>query len=210
MLLLTTTFKKLGFGIFKRDLCNAGTDTSAGSMQWAIAKFINYPNAFMAGGVGHGAKLICTLARHVLEHGSLIHVIPYVDAVIFTLQNRCKKTIWPGITPGSGKPQLMDGGLELRPGKSVDINATQGCCVTGDCGGVLKCAGAGVSIFPSGGFGECKAVTCVSNLNQRCPKDLACMAFNKPEYCCSGAYRTPETCKPTEYSKVFKASCPTS
>ena len=80
-----------------------------------------------------------------------------------------------------------------------------------------------VSIFPSGGSGECKAVTCVSDLNQRRPKDLqilrngtvvacnsACMAFNKPEYCCSGAYMTPETCKPTEYSKVFKASCPTS
>lgn len=82
--------------------------------------------------------------------------------VIFTLQNRCRKTIWPGITPGSGKPQLMDGGLELRPGKPIDINATQGwsghfwghcscsfdnlgkgSCVTGDCGGVLKCAGAG-------------------------------------------------------------------
>ena len=79
-----------------------------------------------------------------------------------------------------------------------------------------------VSIFSFGGSGEYKAVTCVSDLNQRCPKDLqilrngtvvacnsACMAFNKPEYC-SGAYRTPETCKPTEYSKVFKASCPTS
>ncbi|KAL6322816.1 hypothetical protein AAG906_020816 [Vitis piasezkii] len=143
-----------------------------------------------------------------------------------------------GITPGSGKPQLMDGGLELRPGQSVDINATQGwsgcfwgrrscsfdnsgkgSCVTGDCGGVLKCAGAGgappatfvylvdgynmpVSIFPSGGSGECKAATCVSDLNQRCPKDLQC--------CCSGAYSTPETCKPTEHSNVFKASCPTS
>ncbi|KAL6322819.1 hypothetical protein AAG906_020819 [Vitis piasezkii] len=79
------------------------------------------------------------------------------------------------------------------------------------------------SIFPSGRSGECKAVTCVSDLNQRCPKDLqvlrngtvvacnsACMAFNKPEYCCSGAYSAPETSKPTEYSKLFKASCPTS
>ena len=79
------------------------------------------------------------------------------------------------------------------------------------------------SIFPSSGSGECKAVTCVSDLNHRCPKDLqvlrnctvvacnsACMAFNKPEYCCSGAYITPKTCKPTEHSNVFKASCPTS
>ena len=29
-----------------QDPCNAGTDTSTGSMQWAIAKFINYPDAF--------------------------------------------------------------------------------------------------------------------------------------------------------------------
>ena len=121
-------------------------------------------------------------------------------------------------------------------------------CVTGDHGGVLKCAGAGgappttlakftlnspvdfydgynmpVSIFPTGGSGECKVVTCVSDLNRNCLKELqvlrngcvaACnsawMAFNKPEYCWTGAYSTPETCKPTDFSKVLKVSCPTS
>ncbi|RVW97190.1 Pathogenesis-related protein 5 [Vitis vinifera] len=107
----------------------------------------------------------------------------------------------------------MDGGLELRPGQSVDINATQGwsgcfwgrrscsfdnsgkgSCVTGDCGGVLKYAPRPASSK------EGTVVACNS----------ACMAFNKPEYCCSGAYSTPETCKPTEHSNVFKASCPTS
>ncbi|XP_034703310.1 pathogenesis-related thaumatin-like protein 3.5 [Vitis riparia] len=115
-------------------------------------------------------------------------------------------------------------------------------CVTGDHGGVLQCAGAGgappttlakftlnspvdfydgynmpVSIFPTGGSGECKVVTCVSDLNWNCLKDLqvlrngcvaacnsACMAFNKPEYCCTGAYSTPVTCKPTDHSKVLK------
>ena len=150
----------------------------------------------------------------------------------------------------------MDGRLELRPGQSVDINATQGW--SGRFWGRFSCSfdnsGQGScvppatlaeftldspvdfydvslvdrynmleSIFPSGRSGECKAVTCVSDLNQRPPKDLqvlrngtvvacnsACMAFNKPEYCCSGAYSTPETSKPTEYSKLFKASCPTS
>ncbi|KAJ0039237.1 hypothetical protein Pint_24042 [Pistacia integerrima] len=57
-----------------------------------------------------------------------------------------------------------------------------------------------MTIIPSGGTGDkCKEVTCVSDLNQKCPKDLqmvdngkvvgcksACVAFNKPEYCCSG------------------------
>ncbi|RDX67354.1 hypothetical protein CR513_53786, partial [Mucuna pruriens] len=31
-----------------------------------------------------------------------------VDATVFTLQNRCKDTIWPGILTGAGKPQLIE------------------------------------------------------------------------------------------------------
>ncbi|CBI24855.3 unnamed protein product, partial [Vitis vinifera] len=182
--------------------------------------------------------------RHL--HLLLVFCVFGVDAAVFTLKNGCGESIWPGIQPGSGTPQLMDGGFELRPGESVDITAPEGwsgrfwgrrrcsfddsgkgSCVTGDCGGVLKCAGAGGA--PPATLAEftldspCKTVRCVSDLNQHCPKDLqvlrdgrvvacnsACMAFNKPEYCCSGAFSTPDTCKPTEYSKVFKASCPTS
>ncbi|PON86267.1 Thaumatin [Trema orientale] len=198
------------------------------------------------------------------------------DASVFTLENRCKDTIWPGIQPGAGKPQLMDGGLQLRPGQAVKItapkgwsgrfwgrrwcsfnNSGKGTCVTSDCGGMLKCVGAGgappatlaeftldspvdfydvslvdgynmpISIIPLGGSrsagsNSCKIVRCVSDLNQRCPSGLqvrrnrrvvgcmsACMAFNKPEYCCTGKYGGPQTCKPTNYSKVFKAACPT-
>lgn len=201
-------------------------------------------------------------------------LFPGAEAATFTLQNGCRNTIWPGIQPGSGKSQLMNGGLRLKPGESVNIqaptgwsgrfwgrrgcsfdNTGRGTCVTGDCGGVLECAGAGgappaslaeftldspidyydvslvdgynmpISIIPSNGstgIGMCKAVRCVSELNRNCPKSLqvqrkgrvvacnsACMAFNTPEYCCTGAYGSPSTCKPTNYSKVFKASCPT-
>ncbi|KAK7283860.1 hypothetical protein RIF29_13608 [Crotalaria pallida] len=190
-----------------------------------------------------------------------------VDATAFTLQNRCKNTIWPGILTGAGKPQLMDGGVELKPGQAINITAPtgwsgrfwgrRGCsfdssgngkCTTGDCGGKLKCAGAGgslaeftldspegdfydvslvdgynmpVSIFPSGGSGQCTAVTCLSDLNRNCPTGLelrteghivgcksACMAFNKPAYCCTEDFSSPKKCQPTNYSKVFKASCP--
>lgn len=89
-------------------------------------------------------------------------IIGYSDAAVFTLENRCKNTIWPGIQPGAGKPQLMGGGLELAPGDSVNITSPKGwsgrfwgrrwcsfddlgkgTCLTGDCGGALKCAGAG-------------------------------------------------------------------
>ncbi|KAM6563134.1 hypothetical protein CsatB_023132 [Cannabis sativa] len=201
------------------------------------------------------------------------------DATVFTLENRCKNTIWPGIQSGAGHPQLMDGGLKLRAGQAVNINAPKGwsgrfwgrkwcafdkfgkgTCVTGDCGGVLKCVGAGgkppatlaeftldspkdfydvslvdgynmpISITPLGGFGStnskysCKTIRCISDLNRRCPNGLqvrknngpivgcksACMAFNKPEYCCTGQYGGPQNCKPNHYSKNFKAACPTS
>ncbi|KAK1283199.1 Thaumatin-like protein 1 [Acorus calamus] len=36
----------------------------------------------------------------------------------------------------------------------------------------------------------------------------ACVAFGDPKYCCTGAYGGPGTCKPTNYSRVFKNACP--
>lgn len=85
-----------------------------------------------------------------------------VDARFFTLQNRCRNTIWPGILTAPGRPQLIDDGVHLRPGHAINITAPEGwsgrfwgrhgCtfdssgsgnCITGDCGGKLKCAGTG-------------------------------------------------------------------
>ncbi|TXG64781.1 hypothetical protein EZV62_011775 [Acer yangbiense] len=72
----------------------------------------------------------------------------------------------------------------------------------------------------SGGSGECAATGCVADVNQQCPAELragdgeacksACEAFGSPEYCCSGAFNTPATCKPSVYSQMFKAACPKS
>lgn len=72
----------------------------------------------------------------------------------------------------------------------------------------------------SGGSGLCAATGCVVDLNQVCPAELkvgngdacrsACEAFRSPEYCCSGAYGSPSTCKPTVYSQMFKMACPRS
>ncbi|XP_059314374.1 uncharacterized protein LOC132065137 isoform X4 [Lycium ferocissimum] len=72
----------------------------------------------------------------------------------------------------------------------------------------------------SGGSGMCATTGCVTDLNRICPSELrsgggdacrsACEAFNKPEYCCSGAYNTPATCKPSMYSQMFKSACPRS
>lgn len=72
----------------------------------------------------------------------------------------------------------------------------------------------------SGGSGLCATTGCVNDLNQQCPSELrvesgqgcrsACEAFRSPEYCCSGAYNTPATCKPSVYSQMFKMACPRS
>ena len=86
-----------------------------------------------------------------------------------------------------------------------------------------------ISIIPSGSSGwansnSCEMVQCISDLNRKCPSYLqvrgsngrvvgcmsTCMAYNKPEYCCTGEYGGSQTCKRTNYSEVFKAACLTS
>ncbi|KAK4789409.1 hypothetical protein SAY86_020728 [Trapa natans] len=79
-----------------------------------------------------------------------------------------------------------------------------------------------LSLTPHGGTGGCSATSCPSDINSVCPPELslkgsdgkvvgcksACLVFNKPEYCCKGDNGTPETCPPTNYSKIFKDKCP--
>ncbi|XP_040384083.1 thaumatin-like protein 1 [Oryza brachyantha] len=78
----------------------------------------------------------------------------------------------------------------------------------------------------SGGGGSltstatCAPAGCAADLNAMCPAELragggaacrsACDAFGRPEFCCSGAYANPTTCRPTAYSQVFKSACPRS
>ncbi|KAA8546094.1 hypothetical protein F0562_020455 [Nyssa sinensis] len=72
----------------------------------------------------------------------------------------------------------------------------------------------------SGGSGMCASTGCVTDLNRQCPAELrvgdgeacksACEAFGTPEYCCSGAYGSPATCRPSAYSEMFKSACPRS
>ncbi|KAL2333805.1 hypothetical protein Fmac_015018 [Flemingia macrophylla] len=77
------------------------------------------------------------------------------------------------------------------------------------------------------GGGNCTTTGCAADLNGGCPAELrvkttataaasergvacmsACEAFGDPRYCCSGAYATPDTCKGSWYSHVFKSACP--
>ena len=75
-------------------------------------------------------------------------------------------------------------------------------------------------IEASGGSGACGSTGCITDLNRMCPNELkdgdgqacksACEAFGSPEYCCSGEYGSPDTCKPSVYSQIFKSACPRS
>lgn len=193
-----------------------------------------------------------------------------VFATTFTLLNKCKHPVWPGIQPSAGKPVLANGGFQLRPlhamsivptpewsgriwgrhGCSFDSNG-KGLCATGDCGGQLSCNGAGgvppatlaeftlgtqdfydvslvdgynlpIAIAPHRGSGKCTYAGCISDLNLNCPPSLqvkneqgcvmacksACFAFSTPQYCCTGSYGNPQTCRPTSFSRLFKNACP--
>ncbi|KAH9606719.1 hypothetical protein KSS87_003783, partial [Heliosperma pusillum] len=79
--------------------------------------------------------------------------------------------------------------------------------------------------WPTGATG-CNATGCVSDINMGCPKELqvmsgegadqggvvacksACEVFGLDQYCCSGQFANPTTCKPSYYSSVFKRACP--
>ncbi|KAF5194136.1 Thaumatin-like protein [Thalictrum thalictroides] len=99
---------------------------------------------------------------------SLLHLLTYLFlgntafGAVFTLENKCSYTIWPGTLSGNGATILGDGGFSLPPGASVPLTAPpgwsgrfwartgcnfddngNGVCSTGDCGGTLKCTAGG-------------------------------------------------------------------
>ncbi|CAN6244222.1 unnamed protein product [Urochloa humidicola] len=77
-----------------------------------------------------------------------------------------------------------------------------------------------VLVAPQGAAagGNCAPTGCMVDLNSACPADprvnggvacrSACEAFGSAQYCCSGDYGNPSTCKPSAYSQFFKNACP--
>ncbi|KAB5516308.1 hypothetical protein DKX38_026956 [Salix brachista] len=69
---------------------------------------------------------------------------------------------------------------------------------------------------------KCTIGGCSKDLKKSCPEELrvvnkhgdivacksACLAFNLDSFCCSNEYGSPEKCKPSVYSKMFKDACP--
>ncbi|KAM7256075.1 hypothetical protein ACFE04_011816 [Oxalis oulophora] len=199
-----------------------------------------------------------------------------VKPTTFTITNRCRRTIWPGLLSGATSPPLPTTGFALKPGRSVTIPAPRSwsgrmwartfcthysssnfTCLTADCGSFkVPCNGNGATppatlaeftlngadgldfydvslvdgynlpmlVIPKKGIrGGCSPTGCLVELNGACPKDLrvtseeargsvacmsACEAFKDPQFCCSDAYATPDTCRPSVYSLFFKNACP--
>lgn len=86
-----------------------------------------------------------------------------------------------------------------------------------------------VSVVPLGGRPggskvACRQAGCSADVNAFCPAALrvsggagsegvvacrsACNAFSKPQFCCTGAFAQPSTCRPSSYSRLFKRACP--
>ncbi|XP_061375294.1 pathogenesis-related thaumatin-like protein 3.5 [Gastrolobium bilobum] len=108
------------------------------------------------------------MALHLNSKTSLLFNLLFllgnvVSATVFTLENQCGYTVWPGTLSGNGAAILGGGGFSLPPGSAVQLTAPSGwsgrfwartgCnfdgagngnCVTGDCAGGLKCNGGGV------------------------------------------------------------------
>ncbi|KAL4605618.1 hypothetical protein ACB092_09G042700 [Castanea dentata] len=173
-----------------------------------------------------------------------------VHSARITFTNNCPYMVWPGTLTLDQKPQLSTTGFELASTASGRFSCATAKCSFGQvsCNGngavppaslvEINIAADGgmdfydvslvdgfnlpVSVATQGGTGECKASSCLANVNAACPAELqvkgsdgsviacksACIAFNQPRYCCTGANNTLETCPPTDYSWIFENQCP--
>ncbi|CBI19642.3 unnamed protein product, partial [Vitis vinifera] len=147
-------------------------------------------------------------------------LVSTVSATVFTLENHCSYTIWPGTLSGNGAAILGNGGFVLPPGASIQLQAPFGW--SGRFWARTGCNfdSAGKGTCTTGDY--CQRAGCVADLNSNCPAELqitdsgsvvacksACAAFNTAQYCCTGDHSTPQTCSPTQYSEIFKKACPT-
>ncbi|CAI0382614.1 unnamed protein product [Linum tenue] len=136
---------------------------------------------------------------------SIAYLFPIgVVSTTFTITNQCEYTVWPGIlSNGSGAAPpatLAEFKLDGYDGQDFfDVSLVDGYNLP-------------VLVSPQGGSGQnCSSTGCVVDLNGACPSDLKVVSDageGVPQYCCDGAYATPDTCKPSSYSLAFKNACP--
>ena len=128
------------------------------------------------------------------------------------------------VSGGCGSGRLSCDGTGATPPTTLAEFALQGLGVLQDFYDVSLVDGFNLplSIVPLNS--TCKPASCNASIDSVCPAELrvlspdntgavvgcksACLAFGTPRYCCSGDYATPSACKPTSYSRFFKAACP--
>ncbi|PON45824.1 Thaumatin [Parasponia andersonii] len=89
--------------------------------------------------------------------------LSFADGTQLIIVNNCKESIWPGLLATAGHPTPYGGGFHLHSGEEqvlqlptnwsgriwprqgccFDPKTDKGACQTGDCAGLLRCAGSG-------------------------------------------------------------------
>ncbi|KAL8128942.1 hypothetical protein V2J09_018097 [Rumex salicifolius] len=120
---------------------------------------------------------------------------------------------------GSGQIQCNGAGA-IRPATLAEFTIGSSGSATQDFYDVSLVDGYNLpmSVDASGGSGSCQSTGCAEDLNQQCPSELragdggacksACEAFGTDEYCCRGAYGSPDSCRASVYAQMFKTLCP--
>nr|AFK33451.1 unknown [Lotus japonicus] len=110
---------------------------------------------------------------------------PPVTLVEFSLQG------------GRGKPNFYD--VSIVDGYNIPVSVTPKitnpkCTIQGCLKDLKRCCLHELEVLNAKG----EVVACKS----------ACLAFDNDKFCCRNEYGSPEKCKPSVYSKIFKDACP--
>ncbi|KAI6706690.1 hypothetical protein NL676_009652 [Syzygium grande] len=142
---------------------------------------------------------------------SLYLLLPFLVLLATRLRpppNRCL-----AVSRTAGRSHRLLGEFTLRPNSTSEDFSTSA---------LWMASSTPLCRIGAAAWSGAKTTSLPNNINSVCPSELAvrgsdgsivacksaCLAFNQPQYCCTGAYGTAETCPPTNYSKIFKNQCP--
>jgi len=115
-----------------------------------------------------------------------------------------------------------NGGTGVPPATLAEVTLGPGVGVTFDDYDVSLVDGYNLpmTMVPVNGTGQCTPAGCQTDFNATCPPALqkvdnaghvigcmsACIAFRTDQFCCSGAFGTPQTCIPTQWPVNYQAT----
>ncbi|RRT84090.1 hypothetical protein B296_00009674, partial [Ensete ventricosum] len=142
---------------------------------------------------------------------TLFYLVSGALAATFTLTNNCDYAVWPGVLSSAGTAALSTTGFQLQKGESRSLDAPAAWMECSGSGAAPPATLAEFTLDGSGGM-DFYDVSLVDGYNLPMLVSVACKsaceAFGSPQYCCSGEFGNPNTCKPSSYSQFFKNACP--